>query len=376
VRRIALVTSIIAAASLPGCPEDGHDAGAGDAPVVDAAAASPLVPRCRVTIEALPVEMASEAPIALAGGPHGVTVFTADHLWDGVDVAPFHVADGASVASTSSGHLLAEGRTLSLVQYSPLRRRVVRQLGRSTADAEVLETTVGPVLLYRRVPAPSDARNAPESSGGSVEIERLDDNGRSLGPPVSLGDHDPALADVTWFATRWDTGRIVLEVENDDGRKHYAVLSPDGRERSSGEGHGVACLLAGCVRLIGRTDPRAAEFGAHIDGMVHAEILSHGTALSLPLAGDHVDAVAVRGDRLLAIVRNGAEGSVTRMAALVDVTRRRPVPVTLSAAQEVAVSWMLPPMNLTPIVHIVENGFVILHDDASARLVLERIECD
>jgi hypothetical protein len=369
--------------ALGGCSDSATDA-ATPTSAADAAAPIPLVARCRLTEERPPDPMSAETPVAFSVGPLGTTLFTTQHAWNGlhvpgvtVDVAPMTTDELATVVHTASGDLIADDHGVSLMTWTPVRKRMVFPLPSRGRDATLVETATGPVLLYARVDTASARRNNPDDDEppGALRWQRLDVNGRPSGAAISLESQDPAFGDVLSFSAHAETGRVVIEVENAEAVTRFGVFDLDGNERSSGEGRDVLCPLAGCVRLVGRIDPRAPQLGGE-DGQLRAEILSHGTALSFGLSADHVEAAVVRGNQVFAVLRTGSEGAVTRSLAVLDVPRHRAVPVIRAGTEDTVVSWMISSGATAPMLRVTEDGFAALHTDDTGRLVVQRVACD
>jgi hypothetical protein len=368
--------------ALGACSDSATDA-ATPTSAADAAPPTPLVARCRLTEERPPDPMATETAVAFSVEPVGTMLFTTQHAWNGmhvpgvsVDVAPITTDELASVVHTASGDLIADDHGVSLLTWTPVRKRTVFPLPSRGRDATLVETATGPVLLYARVDSANARRNRDdEEPAGALRWQRLDANGRPTGAALSLESQDPAFGDVLSFGAHAETGRVVIEVENAEAVTRFGVFDLDGNERSSGEGRDVLCPLAGCVRLVGRIDPRAPQLGGE-DGQLRAEILSHGTALSFGLSADHVEAAVVRGNQVLAVLRTGTEGAVTRSLAVLDVPRHRAVPVSRAGSEDTVVSWMISSGATAPMLRVTDDGFAALHTDDTGRLVVQRVNCD
>jgi hypothetical protein len=359
-----------------GCSENHPDVAA-PTDTADAAPAAPLVARCRVTEERPPDPIAGEDPVALASGPHGVTVFSSRHAWNGLEIASVQLGELATVVHTTAGDLFADEAGVALLSWSPTRARVRTPMPARARDAMLVETATGPVLLYARVDSATRPRSDENEvdSPGALRWQRLDATGRPSGPAVALESQDPAFGDVLSFSAHAETGRVVIEVENAGATTRFGVFDLEGHERSSGEGGDVLCPLAGCVRLVGRIDPRAPQLGGE-DGQLRAEILSHGTALAFGVNADHVESAVVRGNLIFAALRAGTEGVATRSLAVLDVPRHRAVPVQLAARDETVVSWVIASATTPPLLDVTDDGFAALHTDDTGRLVVQRVSCE
>ncbi len=376
-RSPSLLSVALFALCLGGCPENVPDAG----PAVPPAAPSGgqgLVARCSVRTERAPDDLGVEPVMAIDVGSTGVTVFTTGHEWSGSGVLPLVMVDGTSVATVPGGHVLAEQRTVSLLDAPTHRRRTTLTLARDAADAQVVATSEGLMLLFRRLDrtARVDDDEDPDNIPGALWFQRLDEAGRAAGTAVPLAMADRSIANVLWFTARWDAGRLVVSMQDAEAATRHAIVSPLGRVLAIGEGGEVVCPLAGCVRLVGRSDPHAGDVGALGDGLLRVQLLAHGTALATTLPADHIDVAAVSGDRALVVARSTVEGAVQRTVAVLDVPRHRLVPVMLTENQQLTTSWTLPLASATPYVSATAEGFVLVYDDVPAHIVRQDIVCD
>lgn len=307
-------------------------------------------------------------------------MFTTGHAWSESGVRALSSIDGISAVAVPGGHLFAGKRTVSRFEDALPARRTTLALDRDTADAQLVATSDGNVLLYRRLDRTArTADDDPDSVPGTLWLQRLDEVGRATGLALEAGAGEPTLAAMAWFTARWDAGRLVVIMGDSDDAEampHHAVVSLDGRVLEHGDGADVVCPLAGCVRLVGRTDPLAVDVGASEDGLLRLQLLAHGTSLATTLPADHVEVAAVSGDRVLVVARSTVEGAVERTVALVDVPRHRLVPVVLAESQQLTTNWTLPVETARPMVRATSTGFVLLYGDGAGRIVRQDLVCD
>ena len=299
-------------------------------------------------------------------------MFTAAHAWNGSASIAFRADDAISAVHTSAGDIVVEGRAVSLLQWEPARRRTVFTLPSRTLAAHLVDTNDGPLLVYIRTSSGADDGR---DDAGAIMAQRLDANGRANGRPVDLGATNPAFVETSEHQSRAEAGRIIIAAEQPDASWHYGVFGADFRLRSSGEGAGIHCPLAGCVRVVGRTDPFATQAGGD-DGQIRAEIVSHAVSIPFAVSGDHVEDVAVRENRMLAVIRSGEPGAYTRSLAVLDVSRRVLVPVSRATSDQPVVSWMIAGLHDAPLIRTTRDGFVAVYRDASEQTQIERIVCE
>jgi hypothetical protein len=242
-----------------------------------------------------------EAPIAVAGLDAPVWFTNAWAIQaDRRFASPFTQAEAIGALGAARWLTFARG---ALSVHDGLRSagRPARALP-SACDVNILGYRGGAWVIYRRSPQGCVGGAAV----GPVVALRVSEGGQEFSTHAPLGDGEFGAV-----RARIDAGRVVIEARPTaaSASVRSAVMDLDGAVLAQSANDALVCPLAGCLALTGDRD--AVRFAP----------LGVGATWRLVTALGTVRALAVFGDRVLVVQRDGASARHTMV--VVDAARRR-----------------------------------------------------